>query len=67
MMRLGLVTLGLMTAPLFAWLIVPALMVIAALSPFLVGLAAVMLVCTRPRRAMKAAATSAVDALPAPA
>jgi hypothetical protein len=67
MMKLGLVILGLMTAPLFAWLMVPALMVIAALSPFLLGLAAVMLVCAPPRSAVKAAATSAEDAPPAPA
>jgi hypothetical protein len=66
MIKLGVAILGLMTIPLFLWLMVPALIVIAALSPFLLGLAVFMVACTRPRSAVKASATAAKPVLPQP-
>jgi hypothetical protein len=66
MMKLGVAILGLMTVPLFAWLLVPALMVIAVLSPFLLALGVFMVASLPPRHAVKAAPADAEHALPEP-
>jgi hypothetical protein len=58
MIKLGVAILGMMTVPLFGWLMAPALMVIAALFPFVVVLGALMLACTPPRRVVKAPVTA---------
>jgi hypothetical protein len=65
MMKLGVAMLGLMTVPLFAWLMVPALMVVAVMAPFLLALGVIM-VATTPRHAMKASPAADEHTLPEP-
>jgi hypothetical protein len=64
MMKLCVAVLGLMIAPLMAWSLLPALVCIAVLSPFLLGLAVLLVACTAQRSAIKAQATLRMPALP---
>jgi hypothetical protein len=66
MMKLGVAILGMMTVPLFAWLLVPALMVIAVLSPFLLGLGVFLVASAPPRHARKVAPAEPEHALSEP-
>lgn len=67
MIKWSVVVLGLMIAPLFAWSMLPVLVCVAVLSPFLLGLATLIVVCTRRGSATKAPAIYATRALPEPA
>jgi hypothetical protein len=64
MIKLGVAILGLMTVPVFVWLLVPALMVVAVLSPFLFGLAVYLVAGSRPRTAVAASEDAPSHALP---
>jgi hypothetical protein len=64
MVKWCVAVLGLMIAPLMAWSILPALICIVVLSPFLLGLAVMLVVSTARRSAIAAPATSPTRALP---
>jgi hypothetical protein len=58
LIKICVAIVGVSIAPLFVWLMVPTVMVLAAVTLFAVPLAALAVACTRPRKAIGESATT---------